>query len=370
MALNKVKLGTLIEQVNEKNYLEELTKENIRGISTQKRFIKTLANLNNVSLKSYKIVQSGCFAYVPDTSRRNNKISLAYNDTNTSFLVSSISIVFKVKSNKLLDKYLYIYFCRKEFDRYARYNSWGSAREVFTFEDLSDIDFVIPPLEIQQKYINIYESLQNKLKVYESKLNKIELTFTATIENLKKQYKSEAIKKYIKRGPKNTNEKITNVIGIGQNGFILPQKKPNKSLKNYKIIKNKSICYAPPIYNILSDAIHLYRKNELAICSPIYEVINCDEEKLLAEYLIIWLKREEFKRYAQFYALGVRNTFDYELMEEFSIPIPNINIQKSIAQIYQSYYQRKILAEKINNIINDLYPLLIKGAIKEATENE
>ena len=126
------------------------------------------------------------------------------------------------------------------------------------------------------------------------------------------------------------------------------------------------ICYAPPLYNIMTGALHLYTDDSPAVCSPIYEVFCCDETKLMAAYLEMWLKREEFKRYAAYYALGVRQTFDYQLMEDFEVPIPSIDLQKSIIDIYASYKERKSIYEKLKSKIKDLCPILIKGSIDEA----
>lgn len=107
MTLNKYKLGKFIEIVDERNYDNSLNEVDVVGISTQKEFINTKADLEGVKLTSYKIVPTKCFAYVPDTSRRGEKMSLAYNTEYKSFLVSSISIVFKViPESELLSDYL------------------------------------------------------------------------------------------------------------------------------------------------------------------------------------------------------------------------------------------------------------------------
>ena len=113
--------------------------------------------MDGISLSGYKIVYPLCFAYVADTSRRGDKISLAFNDTDEVILVSSITTVFRVKPKvELLPRYLYMYFNRPEFDRYSRFNSWGSAREAFGWEDMCDIEIDIPSIEVQQKVVDVY----------------------------------------------------------------------------------------------------------------------------------------------------------------------------------------------------------------------
>lgn len=153
MALTKYKLGELIELCDERNSENKYTAEEVRGISTEKIFIETKANLDGVSMTSYKIVRNNQFAYVADTSRRGDKIAVVYN-TNQEILISSIYTVFGVKRPELLNAtFLFMYFNRFEFDRFSRFNSWGSARETFSWEDFCDIDIDLPSLEIQKKYV-------------------------------------------------------------------------------------------------------------------------------------------------------------------------------------------------------------------------
>lgn len=368
MALNK--LGLYIEQSDARNSDYLYKEDAVVGLSTQKQIIKTKADLTGVSLTSYKLVPPDAFAYVPDTSRRGDKVSLAHNDSDETYLVSSISIVFFVKKDcGLLSDYLFMYFNRPEFDRYARFNSWGSARETFSWEDMCDIDIELPSLEIQQKYVNVYKAMVANQKAYEKGLDDLKLVCDAYIEDLRRKHPCEKIGPYITRGNKNSELKYSKVMGIGQSGFINPQKQPNDNLANYKIANDHDIVYAPPLYNIKSDAIGMYQGADPIICSPIYEVFSC-KEPLLAEYLIIWLKRSEFKRYAEFFALGVRNTFDFELMCDIAIPIPSLDIQKSIAAIYAVYLKRKDILTTLKAQVKELCPVLIQGALQEGRKEE
>ena len=151
MALTKYKLGDLIQLEDAQNENGRFSLGDVRGISTQKVFIETKANMDGVSLTPYIIVRPNFFACVPDTSRRGDKITLAHNNTDETYIVSSTYIVFSIAKIKLLDpKYLFMYFNRPEFDRYARFNSWGSARETFNWDDFCDIEMELPDITIQQ----------------------------------------------------------------------------------------------------------------------------------------------------------------------------------------------------------------------------
>lgn len=138
----------------------------VRGISTGKEFIDTKADMEGVGLSNYKLVQPNYFAYVGDTSRRGDKISLALNTTNETYLVSSISYVFTTSSD-LLAEYLMLFFSRDEFNRYARFNSWGSARESFNFDDMCRVKIPIPAIEVQKSIADIFKIYNKRRRINE-----------------------------------------------------------------------------------------------------------------------------------------------------------------------------------------------------------
>ena len=158
------KLGNYIELSDERN-ADNLGSEFVRGLGTNKEMIQTKADLDGVNLENYKVVRPNQFAYVADTSRRGDKISLAFNDKNFPVIVSPISIVFSTEAEKLLPQYLMLFFNRSEFDRYTRFHSWGSAREVFTWKDLCEVEIPIPEIKIQRSIAAIYEVLRMRKKI-------------------------------------------------------------------------------------------------------------------------------------------------------------------------------------------------------------
>lgn len=370
MTLTKIKLGTLISQSLFKNLAELLSIESVRGISTQRTFIETHADMDGVALKNYKIVKPNYFAYVTDTSRRGDKISLAYNMSNKTYLVSSISTVFYVKDTNVLDPiYLFMFFNRPEFDRYSRFNSWGSARETFSWEEMCDIDFELPPIEIQRKYVEIYKGMVENQAAYETGLEDLKLVCDGYIEDLRRKSSCEAIKPYIEYCfEKNNSLLVKKVCGVESSGKYIDTraKLQGVDISNYTIIKKGYIAYNPSRINLGSIA--LYRENELCVVSPMYEVFRVKEpKKLMPEYLMMWLSREEFYRYTWFYSAGsVRDTFNYNLMEEVQIPIPPIEIQQAIVDIYNAYILRKEINEQLKLQIKNICPVLIKGAVEEA----
>ena len=160
-------IGPYIEECNARNLNGKFTEKEVRGIATSKGLIETKANLDGVSLNSYKLVKPKEIAFVPDTSRRGDKMSLGLNDSDKTYIVSSISSVFNVDEKNILPNFLYLWFCRSEFDRYARFNSWGSAREAFSFEDMQRCKIPLPPPDIQQAIVNIYKCANEAKQIAE-----------------------------------------------------------------------------------------------------------------------------------------------------------------------------------------------------------
>ena len=370
MALTKYKLGNLIEPCDERNYDGIYTLDDIKGISTGKEFIDTKANMDGVSLSSYKVVKNQEFAYVADTSRRGEKIAIAFNDGGKAVLISSIYTVFRVsKSNLLSSDYLFMYFNRPEFDRYARFNSWGSARETFDWDTMCDIDIELPDLPTQQKYVDIYKAMVANQQSYERGLEDLKLVCDGYIEDLRRKMPCEKIGQYIERhdvrnGPNGTK----NVMGISTSKcFREPTSKVNKNeLANYKVCRPRQIGFVQTTHNEKVFTYAFNNTNEDIVVSSVNEVFSTQEDKLYPEYLCMFFNRTEFDRYARFHSWGsARETFTWNDLVEVEIPIPDIEIQKSIASIYNVYIMRKEINEQLKTQIKDICPILIRGSLEE-----
>lgn len=158
-------LGNYIQQADERN--RDLKVSFLQGVSTSKVLIETKANTSGVSFHNYKIVRKGQFVYVADTSRRGDKIALAMN-SHKDCIVSAIYTVFEVNDkSKLLSEYLFLFFKRPEFDRYARFHSWGSARETFDWNDMCEVKLPIPDIKIQEAIVTIYHTLEARKRINE-----------------------------------------------------------------------------------------------------------------------------------------------------------------------------------------------------------
>ena len=164
-----LKIGEFIEMCDERNSEGIYTLKDLRGVSIEKKFINTKADMAGVSLAPYIVVKPDYFVFVPVTSRNGEKITLAINDSKDTYIVSSAYTVFRVQdTNKLLPEYLFMFFNRPEFDRYARFNSWGSAREVFTMDDMNNVAIPIPDISVQREIVNIHKCYIERQRIAEA----------------------------------------------------------------------------------------------------------------------------------------------------------------------------------------------------------
>lgn len=370
MAENKTyRLGDLIELCDERNAEGKFTVDDVRGISTDKKLIDTKANMDGVMLDSYKIICKNQFAYVADTSRRGDKIALAYNTEESNFLVSSIYTIFHITHPEILNSdYLFMFFYRPEFDRYARFNSWGSARETFSWEDMCDMQITLPPLAAQQKAVAVYNALKANLAAYEQGLDDLKLVCDGFIEELRKKNTSERIGNYItQKNIRNKDKKITRVMGLStKKEFREAQSRVNRDeLGNYKIVETNDFAFVPTTdtWKVLAFS---YNTTSETICvSPIYEVFSIDREKIVPGYLAIWLNRKEFDRYARYNSWGsARENFSFEDMCDVQIPLPSLEVQQSIVNMYKCYTELRRIAAELKTKIKAICPILIKGSLE------
>lgn len=368
MGLSKYKLGELIELTDERNTTGKYLLDDVKGISTEKRFIDTKANMDGVSLDSYKVVNYREFAYVPDTSRRGDKIALAFNNDIQSLLISSIYTTFKCnRLDILIPEYLYIFFNRPEFDRYSRFNSWGSARETFSWEDFCDIDITLPSIEQQRKYVDVYLSLQNNLATYQSKVDDLKLVCDGYIEDLRRKMPCEKIGQYIMPiDNRNSDLKIKLAQGITNDKEFANPKQVAEAETSAKIVRRGQFAYNRATTRNGEKISIAYRTGDDCVVSSAYQVFEIAEKnKLYPEYLMMWYKRAEFDRYARYMSKGsAHEFFEYEDMEDVQIPVPSLEIQKAIASIYNAYKERKAIAAQLKEQLNNLCPILIKGSLQ------
>lgn len=368
-----VSLGDYIEQCDERNSSAKYTVESVKGVSINKILIDTKADMTGVSLLPYKIVRPKEFVFVTITSRNGGKISLAMNNDKTACIVSSSYEVFRVINPlELLPDYLYLWFCRPEFDRYARFNSWGSAREAFSYEDMERVQIPLLGIDEQRKIVSVWKGLRD-LKVQNEVIAEplFELC-QSYLKQLKEEYEPTEIGPYIEEvNEKNAQDNIHDVMGLNVNKeFREPQSRVDKTkLQNYKILRNNQFAYVPTTDTWRCLAVALSKFEKDIVVSPIYVTFKIrDEGKLVPEYLYVWLKQKETDRWARYNSWGsARENLNFEDLCRFEIPIPSPEKQRAIVNIYNCAKEAKDIANKTDQLIKDICPALMRQVIGEAS---
>ena len=180
MKSNYKQLGQFIRQVDVRN--SEGKEENLLGVSVQKKFIPSIANTVGTDFKKYKVVKKGQFTYIPDTSRRGDKIGIALLEDYEEGLVSNVYTVFEIIDEKqLIPEYLMLWFSRPEFDRYARFKSHGSVREVMDWDEMCKVELPVPPYEKQKEIVDGYKAITERIalkqKINDNLLDSVQAIF-------------------------------------------------------------------------------------------------------------------------------------------------------------------------------------------------
>lgn len=373
MALIKRSLKGLIEYSDLRNLEGLYTENDVVGVSTDKCMIETKADLNGVNLLNYKLFKPGSFAFVADTSRRGDKMALAYNNTDKTFIVSTWYVVFQVRNdakNTLLSDYLFLYFNRAEFDRYARTNSWGSAREYFWFSDMEDVVIELPTLPVQQKYVDIYKSMVANQQSYERGLEDLKLTFDALIDEIKHSTAKKTVSELLTEiDNRNDNGEITNVQGINITKQFMPSVADinGVNLKKYKVVQQGQFAYSG-MQTGRDECIRiaLYQGDDPIIISPAYTVLQVKDTTVLSEYVMVWFSRKESDRRGWFMSdASIRSNLDLDRFYETELPVPELKVQRAIVEIYNAYIMRRNIGEQLKAQIKDICPILIKGSMEE-----
>ena len=364
MALTKYRLGDLIEQRREKfDGGKDLP---IRGVSRD-GFIPPKQEDADTSI--YNVFYRNDFVFNPARMELN---SISMNTIFDKAICSSLYEIFYVlRKDILLSEYLNIYVKRDEFARQCWFEAVGSARNYFRVSNLSEFEIVLPFLPIQQKYVDIYSAMVANQQSYDRGLADLKLVCDGYIEDLRRQMPCEKIGPYlIESDCRNEYGLLADAVrGLSTSKEMIPTKADmdGVGLDSYKTVSPGQIAYVPDTSRRGGKvSLGFNESGETYLVSSISTVFKTNELKLLPEYLMLFLTRSEFDRYARFNSWGsARETFDWSEMCNVEIPIPDIKIQKSIAEIFAVYNERKSINERLKVQIKDICPILIKGSLEE-----
>lgn len=372
MGLSKCKLGSLIERVERRNADLTYGFDDVRGVSNNKEIQPTRADISNRSFEKFYVIKPNEFIFNRRTTRMGERLGLGYNNSERAYIFTEDYVAFRVKDNaELLSDYLYIFFLRPEFDRYVRYDSWGSATEFFNWEEMCDVSITLPSKRIQQKYVDVYNAMLANQQAYEHGLEDLNTAIALSLEKIKHKAPRIQVGKLLEEiDIRNRDASITNVQGININKEFMPSvaNLSDTDLTKYKVIHKDQ--FAANFMHVMRDEkipIGLYHFDDPCITSPAYPVFRVKNDHALSEYIFLWINRSESDRYAWFISdSSIRGGLELSRFYEIEIPLPTIPEQQAIVELYNSWYLIKQNVTKLGNLLKDICPVLIKGSLEEA----
>ena len=372
MGLKKYKLGEYIERSTANNHSLKYKEDLIVGVTSEGVFSLPKGNVHGVDLKPYKIVNNGDFVYNPS---RFDLGSIAYR-TEGLCIVSHLYQIFHLneKGKEKIDPiWLFIYLRRNEFRREVTFRNFGSQRPEFNFNDLSDIEFPLPSIEQQRKYVDVYLALQNNLAAYQSKVEELKLVCDGYLDKLKIENEKLKIGEFIEMCDERNSEGIytlKNLRGVSIEKKFIDTKADmaGVSLAPYIVVKPDYFVFVPVTSrNGEKITLAINDSKDTYIVSSAYTVFKVqDKNKLLPEYLFMFFNRPEFDRYARFNSWGsAREVFTMDDMNDVEIPIPDISVQREIVNIHKCYIERQRIAEALKEQLKNICSVLIRGSLSE-----
>lgn len=369
MRLTKFKIGQLVTVIDERNTLGI---RKFYGINIHKEFMPTAANTEGLDETKYKVVRKNQFVYSGMQTGRDECIRIGMYDSDEPILISPAYTIFEVTATDVvLPSYFFMKFLSKETDRYGAFCSDGSIRSNLDWEVFCDIELDLPPLSIQQKYVDVYNAMIANQQSYEHGLEDLKLSFEVLID----EYKRKAFKKTVgdilkEVDSRNVDGAITDVQGINIVKQFMPSvaNTYNINLSRYKLVQKGQFAFSG-MQTGRDECIRisLYTGEEPIIISPAYTVLEIKDDTVLPEYVMMWFSRKEVDRFGWFMSdASIRANLDMERFYEIEIPVPELKVQKAIIEIYDAYNTRKEINEKLKAQIKDICPILIKGSLEEA----
>lgn len=363
---NKERIGNFISLYELKN--SEKKDFPVVGINKDKTFMPTVANLEGVDTAKYKVVSKGVFVFSGMQTGRDICIRIGLYSDDTPALVSPAYTTFTIDTEKVLPEFFFMFFNREESDRYGWFISDSSVRANLDWPRFLDIEIPLPSLSEQQKVVNAWKAFREIKEQNEAKAAPLMQLCQSYIQELKHKYPAQEIGPYIEESNernKNGNFGADSLMGVCSEGTFIKSIANTSGLvfNNYKIVHRGDFAYSNRI-NVGSIAL---RYEDDCIISPSYAVFRIKNEcrdKLLNEYLAIWFRRLEFLRATLFFAFGtIKDDFSHREMCRVKMPIPPLDVQRAIVNIYQCANEAKQIAAEADRLSREVCPALLQHVI-------
>jgi type I restriction enzyme S subunit len=369
-----VRLGDYVQRIDSRN--SENSVKTVKSVSVTKEFKDTNAKVDKTNLDGYKVVNPGEISFVQTTG--NEKcLCIAVNHFADPIVVTSVNEVFKTDESQLFADYLYIWWRRKEADRYARFHSWGSARETFDWNDMCRVRIPLPDIDEQRRIVAAWRGLRNIKEQNEALAEPLLALCQSRLEELKKRATAGdesvdwvALGEYIQPcDERNDDLSVKLSQGIANFKEFQNPKQVAANSRADRIVRTGDFAYNRATTRNGEKISIAYREGPDCTVSGAYQVFRIAKPEFLESmFLLLWFKRPEFDRYARYMSKGsAHEFFEYDDMSRVRIPLPRIEEQKRIVAIYEAAREAKRIAEEAGKLSEAICPALIRRAAEAAT---
>lgn len=352
------RLGDYIREVNVRN--KDLKVTNLQGVSISKQFIPSIANTIGTDMSTYKVVNPGQFAYGPVTSRNGDKVSIALYKGDDDAIISQAYTVFEVvDKDKMSSEYLMMWFQRPEFDRYARFHSHGSAREIFDWDELCDVYLPLPDIARQREIVEEYETLSRRIRLNEQMIEKLE----ATAQALYRKMFVDGINK----------ENLPEGWSMGTLGEVasfrygkLAEKHAKSDEYPYPVYSGYAVTGYTNEYSLKERTIVIIARGDAGTGRICMSPSQCFLSNLA---ISIEMKDNSYRDYMYYQLLdsdtmslrsgSAQAQITINNVEPFDVMIPKREICVDFQQKVETLYNNKLLKEQENSKLSELQSLLL-----------
>lgn len=362
---SKVKIGSFISICDKRN--KPQMNIPVYGINKENEFMPTVANMTEVDTSKYKFLTKGVFAFNGMHVGRDIAVPIGKYDKPFDALISPAYTTFTIDKTKgILEEYFEVFIRLDEFDRLAWFYCDSSVRGGLEWPRFLDIEIPLPSPEEQQKVVNAWKACREIKEQNEAKAAPLMQLCQSYIQELKHKYPAQEIGPYIEEcNERNADGRygVDELRGVTSEGIfdISKAKTDGLNFLPYKVVYKGDFAYNPSRINLGSIAM---LDSRTCIISPMYVVFRLNKDIIIPEYLSLWFRRKEFQRSTLFYASGsVRDTFDFKEMKNVKIPLPPIDVQRAIVNIYKCANEAKQIAEEADKLSRAVCPALIQHVI-------
>lgn len=366
MALTKHRIGDLISVVDERNTYGI---HDFFGININKEFMPTVANTEGLDETKYKVIRKNRFVFSGMQTGRDECIRISMYEKEKPIIVSPAYTTFEVTSTDIvLPMYFFMCFLSHEKDRLGWFLSDGSIRSNLDWEVFCDIELNLPPISVQQIFVNIYTAMIANQQSYERGLEDLKLTVDALLDKYKKSARKVNMADLLEEvDVRNTKNQFEYACGVNITKQFMPSVASSSDLHNYKIVsKNQFVFSGMQTGRDECIRIALLTDDTPLIVSPAYTVFKVKCNDVIPEYIQMWFSRSETDRFGWFLSdASIRTNLDLECFYGIEIPLPDYSSQLAIVNIYKAYTNRRKINEQLKEQIKNICSILIKGSLVE-----